>query len=337
MRKRISVCMLAAMMSVTSMYLFVVQGAENETGSETETSIEVKSDAEIDTSVDPMSANKLLVKIRVIQPEEILDAYFGKENWDENLLSEEQTIEGSSRNLYDNEKQKILITSDGIVYETILVTYKDDIPDEETMLNEWENLFQKLNIDIADEYIKQVDYLNGNSSTYTYYIQQDGIKLSPEAYTIGKVGNTTEYFGVFARVSVEENGYVINLQRIPEISERESVTQRQRITDQEALQAVYDAVWDALQIPAEETNPIADSLQVEVQYIPVDMGSNTGEYVYDIGFYVKQLIDQDGSDALWHFTGLVDATMPYCYSFSMARENDEEFQTEHLKISDRKK
>ena len=56
----------------------------------------------------------------------------------------------------------------------------------------------------------------------TYYIQQDGIKLSPEAYTIGKVGNTTEYFGVFARVSVEENGYVINLQRIPEISERES-------------------------------------------------------------------------------------------------------------------
>ena len=131
MRKRISVCMLAVMMSVTSMYLFVVQGTENETGSETETSIEVKSDAEIDTSVDPMSANKLLVKIRVIQPDEILDSYFGKENWDENLLSEEQTIEGSSRNLYDNEKQKILITSDGIVYETILVTYKEGRPDEE--------------------------------------------------------------------------------------------------------------------------------------------------------------------------------------------------------------
>ena len=156
MRKRISVCMLAAMMSVTSMYLFVVQGAENETGSETETSIEVKSDAEIDTSVDPMSANKLLVKIRVIQPEEILDSYFGKENWDENLLSEEQTIEGSSRNLYDNEKQKILITSDGIVYETILVTYKEGRPDEESMIEEWEKLLQTLNIDIMDEYIRQI-------------------------------------------------------------------------------------------------------------------------------------------------------------------------------------
>ena len=156
MRKRISVCMLAAMMSVTSMYLFVVQGTENETGSETETSIEVKSDAEIDTSVDPMSANKLLVKIRVIQPEEILDSYFGKENWDENLLSEEQTIEGSSRNLYDNEKQKILITSDGIVYETILVTYKEGRPDEESMIEEWEKLLQTLNIDIMDEYIRQI-------------------------------------------------------------------------------------------------------------------------------------------------------------------------------------
>lgn len=335
MRKRISVCMLAAMMSVTSMYSFVAQGAENET--EQETGIEQESETQAEEAVDPMSADRLLMRIRVFSPEEVLDAYFGEGKWNEDLLTNKTTIEASDRNLYDGEERQILMVTDNIIYETIIVTYKDDIPDEETMLNEWENLFQKLNIDIADEYIKQVDYLNGNSSTYTYYIQQDGIKLSPEAYTIGKVGNTTEYFGVFARVSVEENGYVINLQRIPEISERESVTQRQRITDQEALQAVYDAVWDALQIPAEETNPIADSLQVEVQYIPVDMGSNTGEYVYDIGFYVKQLIDQDGSDALWHFTGLVDATMPYCYSFSMARENDEEFQTEHLKISDRKK
>ena len=335
MRKRISVCMLAAMMSVTSMYSFVAQGAENET--EQETGIEQESETQAEEAVDPMSADRLLMRIRVFSPEEVLNAYFGEGKWNEDLLTNKTTIEASDRNLYDGEERQILMVTDNIIYETIIVTYKDDIPDEETMLNEWENLFQKLNIDIADEYIKQVDYLNGNSSTYTYYIQQDGIKLSPEAYTIGKVGNTTEYFGVFARVSVEENGYVINLQRIPEISERESVAQRQRITDEEALQAVYDAVWDALQIPAEETNPIADSLQVEVQYIPVDMGSNTGEYVYDIGFYVKQLIDQDGSDALWHFTGLVDATMPYCYSFSMARENDEEFQTEHLKISDRKK
>ena len=334
MRKRISVCMLAAMMSVTSMYSFVAQGAENET--EQETGIEQESETQAEEAVDPMSADRLLIQTRVIDPTEILDVYFGKGKWDENLLTSETAIQ-SERSLYDGEERQILVVTDNIIYETIIVTYKDDIPDEETMLDEWENLFQKLNIDIADEYIKQVDYLNGNSLTYTYYIQQDGIKLSPEAYTIGKVGNTTEYFGVFARVSVEENGYLINLQRIPEISERESVAQRQRITDEEALQAVYDAVWDALQIPALETNPIADSLQVEVQYIPVDMGTNVGEYVYDIGFYVKQLIDQDGADKLWHFTGLVDATMPYCYSFTMAEDSDEEFQTEHLKISDRKK
>ena len=334
MRKRISVCMLAAMMSVTSMYSFVAQGAENET--EQEPGIEQESETQAEEAVDPMSADRLLMRIRVFSPEEVLNAYFGEGKWNEDLITEQSTL-ASERYIYDGEKQQVLIVTDNTVYESIAITYKDDVPDEESMLKEWEQLLQTLNINIMDEYIKQVDYLNGDRATYTYYLQQDGIKLSPEAYTIGKVGNTTEYFGVFARVSVEEDGYVINLQRIPEISERESVAQRQRITDEEALQAVYDAVWDALQIPAEETNPIADSLQVEVQYIPVDMGNNIGEYVYDIGFYVKQLIDQDGSDALWHFTGLVDATMPYCYSFTMARESDEEFQTEYLKISDRKK
>ena len=54
------------------------------------------------------------------------------------------------------------------------------------MLKEWEQLLQTLNINIMDEYIKQVDYLNGDRATYTYYLQQDGIKLSPEGYAIGK-------------------------------------------------------------------------------------------------------------------------------------------------------
>ena len=337
MRKRISVYMLVAMMSVTSMYSFAAQGAENETEQEKEIEQESEeSQVQAEEAVDPMSADRLLMRIRVFSPAEVLDAYFGEGKWDEDLLTSETTI-ASERGMYDGEERQILVVTDNIIYETISVTYKNDVPDEESMLEEWETIFQKLNIDIADEYTKQVDFLNNDRPVYTYYIQQDGIKLSPETYSVGKVGNSTDYFGAEIVVSVEEDGYLIHLQRIPEISERESVTQRQRITDEEALQAVYDAVWDALQIPAEETNPIADSLQVEVQYIPVDMGGNTGEYVYDIGFYVKQLIDQDGSDALWHFTGLVDATMPYCYSFTMARESDEEFQTEYLKISDRKK
>lgn len=118
--------------------------------------------------------------------------------------------------------------------------------------------------------------------------------------------------------------------------ERESVSTRQRISDEDALQAVYDAVWNGLQIPPLETNPIEDSLQVEIQYIPIDMGTNEDEYVYDIGLYVKQMIDpSSGSDQLWYFAGLVDVTMPYCYTFTMAVDFEEDFQTEYLKISDR--
>ena len=332
MRKRISVCMLAAMMSVTSMYSFVAQGAENET--EQETGIEQESETQAEEAVDPMSADRLLMRIRVFSPEEVLDAYFGKGKWNEDLITEQSTL-ASERYIYDGEKQQVLVVTDNTVYESIAITYKDDVPDEESMLKEWEQLLQTLNINIMDEYIKQVDYLNGDRATYTYYLQQDGIKLSPEGYAIGKEGNETEYFGQFVMVSVEDDGYLIGLQRVSEVVNREKVSQRQRISDEEAMQAVYDALWDRLQSPPLATNPIADSLQVEVQYIPVDMGTDIREYVYDVGLYVKQLIDQDGVDKLWHFVGLVDATMPYCYTFTMAEDFDEDYQTEYLKISDR--
>lgn len=335
MRKRISVCMLAAMMSMTSLYSFATHGAENET--EQETGIEQESEeseTQTEEAVDPMSADRLLMRIRVFSPEEVLDAYFGKGKWNEDLITEQSTL-ASERYIYDGEKQQVLVVTDNTVYESIAITYKDDVPDEESMLKEWEQLLQTLNINIMDEYIKQVDYLNGDRATYTYYIQQDGIKLSPEGYAIGKEGNETEYFGQFVMVSVEDDGYLIGLQRVSEVVNREKVSQRQRISDEEAMQAVYDAVWDRLQIPPLATNPIADSLQVEVQYIPVDMGTDIREYVYDVGLYVKQLIDQDGVDKLWHFVGLVDATMPYCYTFTMAEDFDEDYQTEYLKISDR--
>ena len=161
MRKRISVCMLATMMSVTSMYSFVAQGAENET--EQETGIEQESEeseTQAEEAVDPMSADRLLMRIRVFSPEEVLDAYFGEGKWNEDLLTSETTIEASDRNLYDGEERQILMVTDNVIYETISVKYKDDVPDEESMLEEWETLFQKFNIDIADEYTKQVDFLN---------------------------------------------------------------------------------------------------------------------------------------------------------------------------------
>lgn len=335
MRKRISVCMLVAMMNVTSLYSFATHGAETKT--EQETGIEQESEeseTQTEEAVDQMSADRLLMRIRVFSPEEVLDAYFGKGKWNEDLITEQSTL-ASERYIYDGEKQQVLVVTDNTVYESIAITYKDDVPDEESMLKEWEQLLQTLNINIMDEYIKQVDYLNGDRATYTYYLQQDGIKLSPEGYAIGKEGNETEYFGQFVMVSVEDDGYLIGLQRVSEVVNREKVSQRQRISDEEAMQAVYDAVWDRLQIPPLATNPIADSLQVEVQYIPVDMGTDIREYVYDVGLYVKQLIDQDGVDKLWHFVGLVDATMPYCYTFTMAEDFDEDYQTEYLKISDR--
>ena len=65
MRKRISVCMLAAMMSVTSMYSFVAQGAENET--EQETGIEQESETQAEEAVDVSSSHTLLFFYILVQ------------------------------------------------------------------------------------------------------------------------------------------------------------------------------------------------------------------------------------------------------------------------------
>ena len=336
MRKRIGVCMLAAMMSVTGISSFAAQGAENET--EQETGIEQESEeseTQAEEAVDPMSADRLLMRARDFRPSEILDAYFGEGKWDEALVTNQDSL-ASERNEYDGEDRTVLIVQSGIGFLAISITYKNEVPDEEIRRQEGEDLLQALNIDITDEYIKQTDIANGDRSVYTYYLQQDGIKLSPEGYSIGGEGDGTEYYGQLATISMEDMGYMILIQKASEVVGRESVSTRQRISDEDALQAVYDAVWNGLQIPPLETNPIADSLQVEIQYIPVDMGTNKDEYVYDIGFYVKQMVNpDDGSGQLWYFSGLVDATMPYCYTFTMAVDFEDDFQTEHLKISDR--
>lgn len=333
MRKQIGIYVFVAMM--TAIAVNVPSFAEEEVEIETERETDAESESEPEPAVDPMSADRLLMRARIFSPAEILDAYFGEGNWDERLLTNQSTL-ASERSLYDGDDRKITITTDEMIYETVIVTYKGDVPDEEVLLKEWEAMLSALDIAIMDEYIKQTDYLNDDRSVYIYYVQQDGIKMSPEGYSIGKEGNDTEYFGECVRVMMADDGYYINLQRISEVVGREEVSQRQQISDEDALQAVYEAVWDGLQIPALETNPIADSLEVEIQYIPVDMGTDITEYVYDIGLYVKQLVNPDGSEKLWHFTGLVDAAMPYCYTFTMALDVDEDFQTEHLKISERK-
>ncbi|MEI3207971.1 MAG: hypothetical protein V8S84_09240 [Lachnospiraceae bacterium] len=72
--------------------------------------------------------------------------------------------------------------------------------------------------------MKQTDFVNDDRSVYTYYLQQDGIKLSPEGYSIGSEGDETEYYGQFAKISMEDNGYMIMIQKASEVVERESVS-----------------------------------------------------------------------------------------------------------------
>ena len=142
MRKRISVCMLATMMSVTSMYSFVAQGAENET--EQETGIEQESEeseTQAEEAVDPMSADQILMRARKFEVSEILNAYFGEGKWDENLITSQESL-ASERNEYDGENRKLWIVQTGVGFLSITITYKDEVPDEKVRLQEGEDLLQ---------------------------------------------------------------------------------------------------------------------------------------------------------------------------------------------------
>ena len=181
--------MLAAMMSVTSMYSFAAQGAENET--EQETGIEQESETQAEEAVDPMSADQILMRARKFEVSEILNAYFGEGKWDENLITSQESL-ASERNEYDGENRKLWIVQTGVGFLSITITYKDEVPDEKVRLQEGEDLLQTLNINIMDEYMKQTDFVNDDRSVYTYYLQQDGIKISPEGYSIGSEGDETD-------------------------------------------------------------------------------------------------------------------------------------------------
>ena len=76
MKKRISVCILATMMNVTSLYSFAAHGRKPKQNRKQ--GIEQESETQTEEAVDPMSADRLLMRIRVFSPEEVLDAYFWK-------------------------------------------------------------------------------------------------------------------------------------------------------------------------------------------------------------------------------------------------------------------
>ena len=152
MRKRISVCMLAAMMSVSSLFSCAAQGADNET--EQETGIEQESETQAEEAVDPMSADQILMRARKFEVSEILNAYFGEGKWDENLITSQESL-ACERNEYDGENRKLWIVQTGVGFLSITITYKDEVPDEKVRLQEGEDLLQTLNIIIMYEYMKQ--------------------------------------------------------------------------------------------------------------------------------------------------------------------------------------
>lgn len=294
---------------------------------------EEASDGDMLEKSDYLSADRLVTKAHKFDPKETFDFYFGKDGWDEGSLIKMTAI--NERYMYVGDDRQVTTIIDGDFVYTIVVKYAQNMPDEEVLREEWEGLFSALDIPVMDDYIRQTDYLNGDRHLYTYYLEYDGIKVYPTNYEIGSVGDETDYHGAFVTIQMEDDGYLLIFSAVSDIIEREALDEpRAEMSDDEIKVIVFDAFEDGMGIPVEEANPVEGTLTVEYMYIPVDFGNEEDEYVYDIGAYVRQSVDQDGADELWYIDGLADASFPYCYKFGMGVDYSEDYKTEYFKISD---
>lgn len=312
-----------------------VYANEEQTEFESVTETESGSEEEKAYTADPQTADRLLVKPRTFTMSEILNAYLGDSQWDEELITEQKT-ESSKREIFENDQMRITFSDQGGGFCSIMFEYLDEIPDEAVLHKGWEQMFRRLELPIMEEYDKQTDADNDNRISYIYYLEQDGIKICPTDYIIGGNGNETLYFGQNIAVYMEEKGFTVALKMVSDVVEREEVSDKRMIlSEEEAVSLLYDSILATYQISVLEENPVEDSTIVEIQYMMVDLGTEKDEYVFDIGVYVKQTIQPEGTQGgiLWCVEGFIDGTLPYCYKVNMGMDMNAYYHTVQLKYS----
>ena len=308
-----------------------------ETASEfDELETEIKLEDEDDK--DPLEAPVILMRIRDITPEEILDAYLGTGNWEEEKLTSNNGPEGSGikRCTYKNDNVKLCIIISGPGFITLDVSFLKDMPEEEELKKEWTDLFAKLDIPLYPEYALQIDVDNGGRHRYAYYLQANGIKICPDNYYIGGKGNEIDYFGQSVIVYMERKGYFINFQRVSDVIEsQEPETQRPERSIEELLDLMYDMMDSVYQIPGDLVPFDKGTEKAELMYLMVDIGADADEYVFDLGYYVKQNVISEDTAHPSAWAGYVDGTLPFCYAINYQYDYSLYYQEEYFNLYDK--
>lgn len=281
----------------------------------------------------------LEVQARDFSVEEILDAYFGEEKWNSNLLTQQYYGEKGKNwyieSEYSSDDATISCMCDDFGFFNFEVEYKNKVIEQEEMMSEWLSIVERLNIVIDNQYEKRIDEKN-NSVQYVYRVKQNDLAVGDEIIIIGSAGNETDYPAPALNVKITDNGYVLIASFITKIVQKENVNERQIQTEEnvkedfiEYMKELYSEAWNEIELQE-------DTFESQIVYIPVDQGKKKYSYVYDIAYEVKMDATYGEEKTPMEMRGYIDAQYPYCYYGCVVNKDDQAFYTEYYDIQNGK-
>lgn len=280
---------------------------------------------------DYENAEILVMKKRQFSFKELLNAYYGEDNWDiENL-----TVSGTEHATYtapDEEYSlRLACTAPGSFYIDVDC---GEVENPDAMIREWRYLLEELDIPLTEDHSV---WQMGDFVRYHFYVQHNGIKFCPEDIVIGNGGNEVWYRGQAVIVDVDEQGYDIACFGISEVvSDEKPENPRTLLTEEEVDEIVVSYV-SAFAGQGNLIQPGKDDvIRIEPAYIMVDQGTRKDESVFDIGFLYKRELDytieMEGIVYPYCINAIIDGQFP----FILRRQTELDYERGYIKTQEDK-
>lgn len=132
----------------------------------------------------------LTIKSRVFTGEEIIKAWLDTDTLDENCLTVlAQRGTAAVTTTYDTGKQKITVNwNQGAFNGAIVRINGREEKTREEWTARWLKTFENLGISVDDSYEKKWQGENNDEEHDIYYIEENGIHLCPNGYSLGDLG-----------------------------------------------------------------------------------------------------------------------------------------------------
>lgn len=268
----------------------------------------------------------LTIKSRVFTGEEIIKAWLDTDTLDENCLTVlAQRGTAAVTTTYDTGKQKITVNwNQGAFNGAIVRINGREEKTREEWTARWLKTFENLGISVDDSYEKKWQGENNDEEHDIYYIEENGIHLCPNGYSLGDLG---QCWGQSIDITIEKDGYFVSFNNVSEVIAREEKKGRKLISKEKAIRACLDNYfWD--QNAEDEVGVLVEEASCDMEYLMIDKGSENDESVCDIGYYVQiPMSDTDGGNQ-YVIEGFVDGEYPYCYATAMTANVNQTDQSE---------